>query len=81
MTAAPRSAFTLGLPFFALAVLTVSACATEGPRQRDKTLEQLTAECEARGGVLVPTGRVTGRDALDNVCRITGGPSQRLRGG
>jgi hypothetical protein len=74
---ASRTAFA-GL-FVLMTTLAVSACASGGPRTPDKTYAQLSAECEARGGVLAPTGRVTGREALDNVCRITGGPSERLQ--
>lgn len=73
---APRAATFMLITVAAL----VSACATGGARAPEKTLEQRTQECEARGGVLSPTSRMTGRDALDYVCRITGGPSERLRG-
>lgn len=78
---ASRTAFA-GLFVLMTALMTtlaVSACASGGPRTPDKTYARLSAECEARGGVLAPTGRVTGREALDNVCRITGGPSERLQ--
>ena len=62
-----------------LIALGLSACASGGPRTPEKTLAELTAECDARGGTLIPTGQVTGRVALDNICRITGGPSERLQ--
>ena len=75
MTASRAAAILL-----AAAATTVSACATSGARQPEKTLEQRTQECEARGGFLTPTGQTTGRDALDYVCRINSGPSERLRG-
>ncbi len=59
----------------------LGACAPSGtrlPTQREE-LAKLTADCEARGGILTPTGQVTGREPLDNYCRIVSGPSDRLR--
>ena len=40
-------------------------------------LARLSADCEARGGVLSPTGSQSGRPQLDNVCKITAQPSNR----
>ena len=58
--------------------LTLSACAPAmGPNHYQTELERLTADCEARGGVLSPTGQQSGRPQLDNVCKITGQPSNR----
>lgn len=37
-------------------------------------MQQLRADCEARGGFLVPSGAATGRIALDNVCKINDPP-------
>lgn len=68
------------LLFVAMAALAVSACASGVSSTREKSLAQMSTDCEARGGILLPTGQTTGRDALDNYCRITGGPSDRLRG-
>ena len=71
------------VPFAAPAVLalTLSACAsTMGTGHYQTELERLTAECEARGGILSPTGTQSGRPQLDNVCKITGQPSPRVGG-
>ena len=68
------------VPFAAPAALalTLSACAPSmGPNHYQTELERLTADCEARGGVLSPTGQLSGRPQLDNVCKITGQPSNR----
>ena len=80
MTPSHRGSAVFAAPLLALAALTISACASGGPREKEKTLDERRAECEARGGFLTPTGQSTGRDALDYVCRITGGPSERVRG-
>lgn len=68
------------VPMLAIgAGLALSACATRTGPDAGSELAKLEADCKARGGVLVQTGRATGREALDNICRITGGPSDRLR--
>jgi hypothetical protein len=57
---------------------TVSACATS-PAPEGGYLartEKLAADCEARGGILAPTGGQSGRPETDNVCKITGGASR-----
>ena len=59
------------------AAAALSACATSSTPE--KPLAQLSSECDARGGILLPTGRSTGRDALDTYCRINSGPSERLQ--
>ena len=61
------------------AALALSACATRSAADPSAELAKLEADCKARDGVLVQTGRTTGHEALDNVCRLTGGPSDRLR--
>ena len=62
-------------------LLALAACApTTGPSPYAQDLSQLSDSCEARGGILVPTGQQSGRPQNDNVCRITGGAS-RLTGG
>lgn len=53
--------------------LLAAACApTANSNSGDTELEQLAAECTARGGILQATGSQTGRPQLDNTCRITG---------
>ena len=61
----------------ALAV-TLSACASGmGESHYQTELARLSADCEARGGILAPTGGQSGRPQLDNVCKITAQPSNR----
>ena len=61
--------------------LTLSACASGmGPNHYQTELERLSADCEARGGVLSPTGEQSGRPQLDNVCKVTAQPSNRVGG-
>ena len=50
-----------------------SACATppRPQRQASSELQQMTQECAARKGMLVPSpGASTGRDRIDYVCDI-----------
>lgn len=59
---------------FILAALVVSGCASsQTPSTSAAEIERLDRECTARGGILVPTGRITGYEARDNVCKINGG--------
>ena len=63
-------------------LLTLAACApTMGPNRYADELQQLSDNCEARGGILSPTGQQSGRPQNDNVCRITGGASRLTSGG
>ena len=51
----------------------LAACATPsgGPSRTAIENERLSAECAAKGGILVPAGRpMTGYPAVDNVCRV-----------
>ena len=58
--------------------LTLSACATDmGSDHYQTELQRLSADCEARGGILSPTGQQSGRPQLDNVCKVTAQPSNR----
>ena len=41
-------------------------------------LKALAADCQARQGILVPTGAQTGRAAADNACQLRGVNSPRL---
>ena len=62
------------------ALLMLSACASGmGESRYQSDFERLSADCEARGGILSPTGQQSGRPQLDNVCKITGQPSDRVR--
>ncbi len=61
--------------------LALSACAASGgPNHYQTELQRLSADCEARGGILAPTGSQSGRPQLDNVCKVTGQPSGRTGG-
>lgn len=65
----------IAITFTPLALtLTLAACASGPGMDRYGTeLERLTADCKARGGILAPTGQLSGRPQNDNVCRLTGG--------
>lgn len=64
------------------AALGVSACAGT-PHSRPsfgEELDQLTADCRERGGILAPiAGATTGRPQTDYVCEIRGGASRLTR--
>lgn len=54
-----------------LLVLGLAACASTPDESRyNQDLRRLAADCAARGGVLAPTGQLTGRPETENVCRI-----------
>ncbi len=62
-------------------LLALAACApTMGGDRYNDELRELAESCEARGGILSPTGQQTGRPQNDNVCRITGGASRLTNG-
>ncbi len=66
----------------ALLLAAAAACApTTGSNNYANELRELSDSCEARGGILVPTGQQSGRPQNDNVCRITGGASRLTTGG
>ena len=72
---------TFAAPAALIFTVAVAACApTIGSDHYASELRRLTDQCEARGGILSPTGRQTGRPQTDNVCQITGGPSPRTSG-
>ncbi len=54
--------------------LALSACSTTPGTDRYGTeLQRLADSCQARGGILTPTGSQSGRPQQDNVCEIRGG--------
>ncbi len=60
-----------------VAPLALGACATgrtSSTYQQD--LDKLEAECTTRGGILSPSGAMTGRPQTDYVCKITGGATR-----
>jgi hypothetical protein len=51
----------------------LTACAGKNPTSPTASrIDELRASCEARGGMLVPSGRITGQEALDYPCVIRG---------
>ena len=71
---------TLAAP--AVLLLALAACApTMGPSRYADELRELSDSCEARGGMLAPSGQQSGRPQSDHVCRITGGASRLASGG
>jgi len=63
-------------------LLALAACApTTGGDRYVNELRRLSDACEARGGILSPTGQQSGRPQTDYVCRITGGASRLTNGG
>ena len=80
MTSRTFSRLSAAVPAWAMmAGLALSACAATGTVRPNEELAKLESDCKTRGGILTPSGRATGRENLDNVCRISGGPSDRLR--
>ncbi|RYE79730.1 MAG: hypothetical protein EOP19_19805 [Hyphomicrobiales bacterium] len=70
------SSITLAAVAAAL-VAGLSACASDGasaggPSRYTQEMDRLTASCTARGGMLQPTGAVSGEPARDNACVIRG---------
>ena len=57
-----------------VSALALSACASAAPPgTASNELARLTADCHARGGILVPSGRpLEGRATVDNICQIRG---------
>jgi hypothetical protein len=66
-----RAALVLSAAF----ALGLSACATGsgGPSYHQREMARLRSECDARGGILLPSGANSGEAALDNACEIRGG--------
>jgi hypothetical protein len=64
----------------AIIPLSLGACASSPTRtaqnnSSQREIDRLESQCKARGGMLMPSGRMTGREPLDNVCKINGGAS------
>jgi hypothetical protein len=76
-----HSLIKIAVPALALAVLGLGACASSGKplEPYGAATDRLAAECQARGGILVPTGQSSGRAETDNICKITGGASRLTR--
>ena len=66
-----------------LATAAMAGCASTAGMDRAESYQgqysRLNADCTERGGSLVSSGQQTGRPQTDNVCKISGGPSDRLR--
>lgn len=64
------------LTLAALAIIpALAACADSGRTQvaaGPSDMQRLQTGCDARNGILVPSGALTGQPALDNVCKING---------
>jgi hypothetical protein len=70
---------TLAAP--AALLFALAACApTVNGDQHASEYQRLSDQCEARGGILAPTGQQTGRPQTENVCQITGGASRLTAG-
>lgn len=69
------------LTLLAATATLIAGCATDGGPNRYQTeLNELEASCQARGGILQSTGSARlARPQEDYVCRVTGGPSERLQ--
>lgn len=49
----------------------LGACATAPGGGRESDEQRMARQCQARGGVLVGTGALTGRAQQDFACRLT----------
>ncbi len=60
------------------ALLLLSACAggTSGGNSYTNDIERLSASCQARGGILTPSGETTGRAETEYACKINGEPAR-----
>jgi len=61
--------------------LSLAACAStgEGDGTYTERLDKLRADCDARGGILTPTGAQSASPEVDYACQINGLPSSRTR--
>ncbi|HTI66644.1 MAG TPA: hypothetical protein VL460_03740 [Caulobacteraceae bacterium] len=65
----------LPLALACLPPLVLAACATPGAETATTSssgaeVARLQRECDARGGILVPSGRLTPQESLNYVCNI-----------
>ena len=67
-----RTLVLAGLAALMLAGCTSAGYETSTSARRKSPMEKLRRDCDARGGILVPTGRFTGEPALDNLCSLHG---------
>ncbi len=59
------------------ALLLLSACnGMGGANSYSNDIERLGADCQARGGILTPTGMTTGRAETEYACKINGEPAR-----
>ena len=66
-----------------IVIAALSACASSGrghghgaSNSYGGDMAKLQAECDARGGILTPTNRLTGRPETDYACTVHGGASR-----
>ena len=59
------------------ALLTLGACASNTPAPDD--YQELLADCQARGGILTPTGGTSSNERANYACEIRGGASPKMR--
>ena len=81
MTTRPKRPVILSAAAAAALGLSLAACAGMGPREGTYTqqLDALRADCDARGGILTPTGAQSASPERDYACEIRGLPSSRTR--
>jgi len=60
------------LSAFLPAVLLAGCASDNRPTTSATELERLRADCEARGGMLRPSGRISANPAIDKPCIIRG---------
>ena len=70
-----RGSMTSRALILMLAAGPLAACATTAP-SGDDSVEVMTRECQARGGVLVPNGGHSTNERANHDCRISGGVSR-----
>lgn len=81
MTIRPKRPVILSAAALGALGLSLAACAGMGPREGTYTqqLDALRADCDARDGILTPTGAQSASPERDYACEIRGLPSSRTR--